>query len=257
MIKKIYLFLMMVALVLGTMLTVSAQDDSSSYNMWEDITITPDYTKLKVFGENMRKHNQTYHPEGTYKAFVFDIVTGPNTGKLVWIMGPITFSNLDGRPSAGGHDDDWRDNIMPYVKKMTNGEYWKQMDELSNVSMLDSDNSKYPILHLRYFEVEKGQGYNIDGLLKQMSEAVKAMEGENPWGLYSNEFRQGYAIGRHIAWISFHKNWAEFDDDNTFKESFINVHGDDAWQPFIRGMDDTFSDSWDEIWVYNKELSGQ
>ena len=247
----------MVALVLGTMLTVSAQDDSSSYNMWEDITITPDYTKLKVFGENMRKHNQTYHPEGTYKAFVFDIVTGPNTGKLVWIMGPITFSNLDGRPSAGGHDDDWRDNIMPYVKKMTNGEYWKQMDELSNVSMLDSDNSKYPILHLRYFEVEKGQGYNIDGLLKQMSEAVKAMEGENPWGLYTNEFRQGYAIGRHIAWISFHKNWAEFDDDNTFKESFINVHGDDAWQPFIRGMDDTFSDSWDEIWVYNKELSGQ
>jgi len=257
MIKKIYLFLMMVALVLGTMLTVSAQDDSSSYNMWEEITITPDNTKLKVLGENMRKHNQTYHPEGTYKAVVYNIATGPSIGKLVWMMGPITFSNLDGRPAEGGHDDDWRDNIMPYVKKMTHGEYWKQMDDLSNVSMLDSDNSKYPILYIRFYEVEKGQGYNIDGLLKQMSETVKAMEGENPWGLYSNEFRQGYAIGRHIAWVSFHKNWAEFDDDDTFKESFINVHGEGAWQPFIKGMDDTFSDSWDEVWVYNKELSGQ
>ena len=257
MIKKINSLLLMVAMVIGTMFTANAQDDPSPYSMWENVTITPNNATLKVLGENMRTHNQTYHPEGTYQATVFNVASGPDIGKLVWSMGPITFSHLDGRPSEGGHDDDWRDNIMPYVKKMTNGEYWKQMDEFSNVSMLDSDNSKYPIFYLRFFEVKKGQGYNIDGLLKQMSDAVKAMEGENPWGLYSNEFRQGYKIGRHIAWVSFLKNWAELDEAPKFKESFIKVHGDDAWQPFINGMDDTFSDSWDEIWVYNKELSGQ
>jgi len=249
-------YLIMTALLVSGVTTITIAQDDSSYTMFENITITPDNTKLKVLGENMRKHNQTYHPKGTYQATVYNISTGPNIGKLVWSMGPITYTQLDGRPAEGGHDDDWRDNIMPYVKKMTNGEYWKQMDKLSNVSMLDGDISKTPILYIRYFEIEKGHGYSIDGLLKQMSEAVKAMEGENPWGLYDNEFRQGYAIGRHIVWVSFLKNWAEFDDDSNFKEAFIKTHGEDAWQPFLDGLDDTFSDSWDEVLVYNKEMSG-
>ena len=65
-----------------------------------------------------------------------------------------------------------------------------------------------------------------------------------------------FDIGRHIAWVSFLKNWAEFDDDSSFKDAFIKVHGENAWDPFLKGMDDTFSNSWDEIWVYDKELSG-
>ena len=84
------------------------------------------------------------------------------------------------------------------------------------------------------------------------------MEGENPWGIYTNLFRQGYEIGRHIAWVAFYKNWTEFDeDDNTFKDTFLKVHGDDSWDSYVRGMDDTFSNSWDEIWVYDKNMSGK
>jgi len=57
MIKKCNSLLLMVAIVFGAMLTVNAQDDSSSYEMWESIMLTPDNTKLKVLQENMRKHN--------------------------------------------------------------------------------------------------------------------------------------------------------------------------------------------------------
>lgn len=234
-----------------------AQDDDSSYQMWESIVLTPDNTKLKVLGENMRAHNQKYHAKGSaHEATVYSISTGPNAGKFMWEMGPLTFSDLDTRPAEEGHDEDWRDNIMPYIKKMGTVEYWKQMDKLSNVGLLDDDNSKYPILYLRYFEVAKGHGYTVQNLLKQMSAAVKAMDGENPWGLYSNEFRQGYDIGRHIAWVSFIKNWAEFDIDGNFKDAFMKANGENSWDVYLRGMDDAFSNSWDEIWVYSKELSG-
>ena len=37
------------------------------------------------------------------------------------------------------------------------------------------------ILFIRYFEVNDGHGYSIEHLLKQMSETVKAVDGENPW----------------------------------------------------------------------------
>ena len=257
MIKRSISLLMMVALVFGAMTTTQAQESSAKYKMWENIMLTPDYTKLKVFGENMRKHNQKYHKDGPYEATVYNIATGPNVGKMIWEMGSLTFSHLDARPSKGGHDEDWRDNVMPYVKKMHTAEYWKEDSELSNVGMLDGDNSKYPLLYLRYWEVNPDQDYKVNGLLKQISEAVKAMEGENPWGLYDNQLRQGLKIGRHLATVNFMKNWAEMDKEGTFKPAFLKTHGENSYDAFVDGMGDAFSNSWDEVWEYNAVLSGK
>jgi len=254
MLKKTIASMVVVAMVFGTILTAKAQE--KSYVMWESITITPDNTKLKEFGENMRKHNMTYHSEGAYKAYVYNIATGPNIGKIVWEMGPLKYSDLDGRPSEGGHDDDWRDNIMPYVKKMTNGEYWKKDKGLSNTDMMDQDIVSHPLLFIRYHEITKGESHNANHLLTQISKTVKALDGENPWGVFYNEFWQGYEIGRHIASVSFYKNWAELDEDDNFKETFTKIHGKNSWQPFLENMNDTFSNSWDEIWEYNPKLSG-
>ena len=75
--KKIISLFTMVAIVFGTMLTVSAQEDSSSYAMWEDIMLTPDNKQLKVLGENMRKHNHSYDSEAPHKATVYNITSGP------------------------------------------------------------------------------------------------------------------------------------------------------------------------------------
>lgn len=254
MFKRTISLFMMVAISLGAVLTVNAQDDS--YTMFESLMLTPDNTKLKALGEAMSKHNKKYHATGPYLARVYNISTGPNAGKLVWEMGPLKFSDLDGRPSKGGHDEDWRDNVMPNIKKMNTVEYWKERSKISNTSMLDPNKVTHPLLYIRYREINKGKGSNITRLLKQISETVKAMDGENPWGVYTNEFQQGYTIGRHIATVGFMKNWAELDDDTNFKETFIKVHGDNSWQAFLDGMDDTFANTWDEIWEYNANLSG-
>lgn len=254
MFKESMTSLLIAALVFGTILTVNAQDED--YIMWETITITPDNTKLKVLGNNMRKHNQTYHSNEPYKAYVYNISTGPNIGKIVWQMGPVKYAHLDGRPSENGHDEDWRDNIMPYVKKMSDGEYWKKDKKLSNTDMIDPKSNEYPLLFIRYHEVVKGEGHNVNRLFSQISETVKAMEGNNPWGLYYNEFRQGN-LGRHIASVSFLKNWAEMDVDDTFKETFLKKFGDNSWEPFTENYNDSFSNTWDEIWTFNPTLSGR
>jgi len=253
MIRRTFSLMIMVVMVFGTIITINAQ--KKSYVMWESITLTPDNTKLKVLGENMRKHNQTYHKDGAYKAYVYNISTGPNVGKIVWEMGPLTYSHLDARPSAGGHDADWRDKIMPYVKEMSNSEYWKKDKELSNTDMMDQNKVSHPLLSIRYLEVVKNGGQNVKILLKQISKAVKAMEGENPFSVYYNEFQQG-DLGRHIALVSSFKNWAELDKEDNFKEAFLKVNGKNSWQTFLDNMNDTFSNSWDEFWTYNPTLSG-
>ena len=247
-------YLLIVSLVLGTLTMVNAQDAEAP--MWETIVLTPDNTKLKVLGENMRAHNKKYHSEGAYKATVYNISSGPDIGKIIWMMGPLKYAHLDTRPAEGGHDEDWRDNVMAYVKKMEHGEYWKGDVKLSNTDMLTDDPSLYPIQFIRYWEVNREHSHNAEAMLEIISKTIKAMEGNNAWGVYYNEFRQGSAIGRHIATVGFYKNWAEFDEDSTFRKTFSKVHGDDSWDAFVRNMQQAMDNSWDEIWVYNKNMSG-
>lgn len=255
MFKRTLSFALLAIMFLGALVTAEAQEAMMADPTWESIMITPDNTKLKVLGENMRKHNQKYHKVGAFSVTVYNISSGPNTGKLVWMMGPLKFADLDGRPAAGGHDEDWRDNVMPYVKKVENGEYWQQDDKVSNTGMLTPNASDYPILFVRYWEINTEHGHSFNRLMKQVSDAVKAMDGENPWGVYANLFRQGN-LGRHYASVSFSKKWAEFDEDQKFKAAFEKVNGSDSWDAFIRDNDQVYDNSWDEVWVYDKALSG-
>ncbi|SDS02119.1 hypothetical protein SAMN04515667_1227 [Formosa sp. Hel1_31_208] len=254
MLRKTMASFLMLAMVFTYSYTINAQE-SEDYNMWQNILFTPDNTQLKTLGVNMRKHNQTYHSESPYDATVYNITTGPNAGKMIWQMGSMMFKHNDGRPSTNGHDEDWRDNVMPYIKKIHTIEYWSQDDEKSNTSMLSPDNI-YPIMFVRYFEVSEDYGYLMNNHFKRVSETIKAMDGVNPWGLYYNDFLQG-DLGRHVATVGFMKTWAEMDEDRNFKATFEKLFGADQWQMHLDARDDAFTNRWDEIWVYNKSLSGK
>ncbi|TNJ44527.1 hypothetical protein KFZ70_00665 [Tamlana fucoidanivorans] len=256
MIKKTMTIFFVTLFICGTNVLLNAQADSKDYIMMESVLMTPDNSNLKVLGENMRKHNAKYHKDGPYKASVYTISTGPNTGKIVWMMGPLMYKHLDSRPEEGGHDEDWRDNVMPYIKKIHTAEYWRMDDKVSNMSMMDGDNSKYPIIYVRYGEIDEDHGYALDSFFEMVGKTVKAMDGENPWGLYYNEFRQGN-LGRHLASVSFLKNWAELDDERVFKKTFEETIGKNKWQKFMDMSDGVFSNSWDEIWTYSAHMSGK
>ncbi len=121
--------------------------------------------------------------------------------------------------------------------------------------MLDGDNSKYPILFVRYYEVEDGPTPGVKTFFERQSKTVKALDGVNPWGVYYNEFRQG-DLGRHIATFSFSPNWADFDRDVNWVENFNKANGKDSWQNQRDLFTVNFKNSWDEVWVYDANMSG-
>jgi hypothetical protein len=242
--KKVFIAIM----ALSPLFTLAQSDPP--YTMVESIMLTPDNAHLKEFSENLKAHNEKFHKSGLYAASVWSIATGPNVGKIVWMMGPLTFSDLDNRPSGSDHDEDWSGKVLPYVKKVTNGEYWKRDDKVSNIV-----GENRPIVRVRYLEVAKGQGYRVNGLFEQISKAVKAMDGEHPWSVYSNQFRQGYKIGRHIAAVTGFKNWAELDSDDNFIENFEKVNGEGSYQRFTTAASEVFSNSEDEFWTFMPNLS--
>ena len=121
---------------------------------------------------------------------------------------------------------------------------------IKNVYILDDR----AILYLNGEDAKEFLQNLITNDIKKVSETIKSMEGENPWGLYYNEFIQG-DLGRHVATVSFMKTWAEMDEDRNFRKAFEKLHGENSWDNFMDTMDDTFSNRWDEIWVYAPALT--
>lgn len=243
--------LLLFALLLPIMMM--AQEEKESYSMWETIYLTPNTANLKALGLAMANHNKTYHKDGPHRASVYNVSTGPNTGKMVWLMGPLTYADLDTRPSEGGHDEDWRDKVMPNITKVEQGEYWRADDKLSNFK---DDPAPSKLIYVRYHEINDGQGYRVEDHFAKISATIKSMpDGGRDWGIFYNEFWQGNKIGRHIATCSYMDSWAEMDNDWKFKAAFEAVHGENSWTDFLDDGKAIFSNAWDEIWVYNAKLS--
>lgn len=235
-------------------LPLVAQDDAPATVMFESIILEPDYENIAELAEALENHNKTYHKAGTpYEAYVYNISTGPNVGKIVWMMGPHSWSDLDSRPSGDGHDEDWMGNVVPNLEGMEHGEYWKRDNELS----LPPNEGQYPILYVRYHNFSKTEGYRGDRLLKQISATMKAMDEVKSWAVYDNQMRQGYRTGRHLAMVSGMNSWAEMEEDWPFMETFEEIHGKGSFNTFVKEMEAVTTDSWDEIWTYNAKLSGK
>lgn len=235
-------------LVVALTFTISAQDDG--YVMYETVRMQPNTSNLAGLKKAMTEHNKTYHKDGPYTALVWNISTGPDIGKIVWMMGPCTFADLDSRP-AGEHDEHWANEVLPHIRNSRNGEYWRQD---ANKSYMIGAQS--PMVYIRYLEIAENQGYRSQGLLTKMSEAVKAEDGGNPWSVYYNEFMQGEKIGRHIALVYGMNSWSELDEPGSMRETYESHHGENTWIAFNRQWREVFSDSWDEIWTLNTAMSG-
>jgi hypothetical protein len=237
-----------------TFTTTQAQDDGRS--IYEYIMLTPVNSKLKTLQDNMRAHNQKYHSEGPYQAYVFTIATGKDFGKIVWQMGPLKLADLDGRPSDNGHDDDWRDNIMPYVRHITDAEYWNTNTELSLFKDMSTESVSHPLLGVRFHNINRGKGNRLNSWLENVSKTVASMEDAAPWGIFYNMFQQGER-GRHIATVNYFKNWTDVGNNRNFMAAYEKTHGDGSWANFMDEIDDLFSDSWDVFFQYNAHMSGK
>jgi len=243
--KRVTLFLLLF-LMPGLFM---AQDND--YVMFETMYVTPHFTAEGHFQKAMAAHNKKFHKEGALAVNVYNVVSGPNIGKMQWVMGPCKFSDFDaGR--GEGHNEDWATKVLPHVKKQESGEYWRMDTKLSTVKPLGADRPPAKILFVRYHKLKDDSGYDRKNFYEKISAVMKEMG--KPWGLFYNEFQQG-ELGRHVATIRYYDSWSEMDADSGFREAYEKLYGDN-WVDFWDQVKHIYEDTWDEIWVHNPELSG-
>ncbi len=240
--KKLFLLLF---LALG-FFVLQAQE---SYVMFETMYIDVKPDKLDEFNEAFKSHARQYHAEGASTVSAHYIVNGPFEGQIAWVMGPLTFSDLDSRPSDDAHEDDWN-KVMPYVKRVSEVEYWR-MDADMHYAPKDGSFSKF---HMRFFEVKPGKWQEFSKILAGIIEVYKTKAYPNSMNVNWNQFNTGN--GRNVVAVQGFNSYSEFDQEDTWVADYESVHGEGSWERAMDEMTNVTNGMTEELREVMPELGG-
>ncbi len=229
---------------------ILAFGQSSDYAMFENFYFTTKAGHAADLKKSLSAHNKKYHPQGDYAAQVYSVQNGPNAGKLVWSMGPTTWTKIENRPQEEGHDGDWDENIAIHIESYDATEYYKMDDDLSNFP------APFDLSVLRLWMVDIGEDHehHFDMIMKRIK-AVNVESGSTlPFGVYRRQLAGSHGIDAILVWFVESLEW--FDTQSDFAKNYEAVHGEGSMDDLI---DDwrMITDRVDvEIWRFDPELSG-
>lgn len=222
----------------------------ADYKMWRTVSFEPKIDQIATFEKNMAAHNKKYHNEGNKTASVWYNLTGSNAGKYVVAIGPVTFTDYDSYEQSDEHDKDWNENVLPYVKEVSDYEFWKLDEELSHTPEGSSTGKEI----FRVYNLKPWEGYRFYELLKKVSEVYKKKPQENYFHVYWSEFSSN--SGRDVAIALGQKTWASLDDKSKFSDDYEEVHGDGSWRLLLEELQDVVVSFEDELSMKRSDLSG-
>jgi len=231
----------------------SASFAQTDYQIWEVIYVKPKLDKLDLFRKALGAHNKKYHPAGPYKVGVSSILTGPNSGDYVWVMGPTTWGKLDGAPGEGEHITDWEKNINPLCESIGETMYWRGVKEVSYEA---PGASAFKKSQMRASYIYPGQ---MARFTEQMKKVVEVFKQKKYTGSFSMATREGFAAAPRpnvVTFVNFDK-WAFWDTD-TFAKDYTEVHGPGSWDRFLEEINLCLdlSTTYDELSESVAELGG-
>lgn len=209
----------------------SASFAQTDYLQFEVLSMTPKLDKIDLFKKAMAAHNKKYHATAPYKASVAEILTGPNSGDYVWVMGPTTWTQMDGAPGAGEHIIDWEKNINPLCESIGEMSYWRDVKD----ARYDAEGSAtFNKSAMRAYRVLPGQ---MDRYLEQMKKVAEVYRKKKYPGSFSVATIVGATTGNNAVSFTNFEKWSWYDRGVILSKDFDEIHGAGAWTRFLEEMD--------------------
>lgn len=234
-------------LLVAAVMAVPAQQ---SYKMYEMMYMTVKSGHEKEFEKAVAAHNKKFHPPGPYQVTVAEVELGPNSGQYVWIMGPLTFTDLDSRPADEAHESDWSATVMPHVEKLSDTDYWRVDDKLTYTQPGLTQRERRMIT---FYDIAPGKGYRFDELVKKVLKVYQDKNYKDNFTYMRNSFNTGN--GRDVMMVSFFDKYSYFDIDNPMVKDYEEIFGQGSWSQFMAEYNEVVLSSTDEIRHRRAELS--
>jgi len=218
-------------LFLCFLLSYSASQAQTDYKQWEAGYSTVKPGMSDQFEKGVGAHAKKFHNADPYKMAVFSVLSGPNTGKYFLALGPVTFTQIEGRPASAEHDADWAQNVAPYLSDEGETSYWRQDKDAVYMS---PGSEKFTKIRFRNFTLVPGQRDRFTAMLKQVAAVYKAKAYPASFSAY---WRWGASAGPHVITEIDVEHWSYFDRPDTFKKDFEEVNGEGSYDRFIDDLD--------------------
>jgi hypothetical protein len=214
--------LLLAILVVFTTFSLIGQAD---YKQYESVRFKVKMEHQADFEKGLAAHNKKYHNVAPYKVSIFEIWTGPNSGQYELSMGPMTFTQMEGRPSGEEHEKDWN-KVLEYVESVGEAVYWRADKDLQ-YRPAGSDN--FGSFRWRYFYVKPGQYERYKKLVGMVIDVMKTRNHKASMQLYS---KFGASQGPHTCMELGMNGFSYFDQDMMWKDEFEAVHGEGSLDMF-------------------------
>lgn len=211
-------------------------------NIVNTVRIFPKLDKTVEFEKALANHHQKFHT-GTFKATVFNVLTGPDAGAYHITMGPISWEDLDNRKPTAEHDADWDTKVLPLVNKISGVGFSAYDSKLSTIAVGDFV-EKITIFHI--FPKE-GKGGAVGSILKR---AKPSWEINNrSVAVYTSE-----SSGENqFALVTRHKNgWKEKGEKPA--KSLKEVLGDAEFEDLMNDVSANIKKTYSEMLQMKKSL---
>jgi hypothetical protein len=222
---------------------LTAQEGAPANNMYEALMITPQKNKIMEFRANINAHNEKYHNEGAYSVNMYQIIGGPNNGKVMWIMGPCNFGHLDNMPGGDVHNDDWVKNVMPLTEDITHKGFWNLNIPLS----YGPENTVFKKFRVRFLHIKSGEAYRFNKMMENLQKV--SVEKKYKTSRFVYYPRLASSDGPNAAVMFGHNNWAELDEAGPGKD-YDSVHGEGSWENFLKEAEEAVEGMDDELWEW-------
>lgn len=214
-------------------LPLMAQNDI----MFEMVTMTPKDGMSDALISKMKMHNDKFHAQNPYGARVYSINTGKQAGKLVWTMGPTTWTDMETRPGEGAHDDDWK-NVTDMLEDEINVEYFRFEPSLSNFPK-DFDIKN---LWIRFTDLTAWEEYRFRALMEKIQKVYAEKMPDRTRGVYYNTMGNS-KDGRDVMTVQFFDNLSWMDERGEMPKLFEEVYGVNSWMNFMREIEEVVEGS--------------
>lgn len=231
--------ILLLSLFVTAAMAVSAQQ---KYKMYEFMYMTVKPGHEKEFEKAVAEHNKKFHPPGPYQVAVVEVELGPNSGQYTWVMGPCTFTELDGRPADDKHETDWATTVMPHVEKVSDTDYWKVDDKLSYSPLQTASGERRMAT---FYDIAPGKMYRFEELVRKVVKVYQEKKYKDNFTYFRSPFNTGN--GRDVMIVSFFDKFAYFDIDNPMMKDFDEIFGPGSWSQFMDEYNSIVISSIDEI----------
>jgi len=231
--------------------------NQGEYVVFETAILTPNPAQISQFEKGMAAHNKKFHGEGPYGTRVYWISNGPQIGSYAWVMGPLPWSAMDGRPTAeNGHDADWDANVMPYVMPyvMPGSGAQTYMKFNPEISRFSKDFAIKNML-IDYYDVKRGKMKDVMQLVEKIGKVYADKLPDETYGIYTKEFGSTKE-GRDLAVISFFDKSGWLGQDHEMTKRYEEVYGDGSFDQFLQDWYAVTNGGESELWNFRPDLSG-